>query len=235
MAREMALAGVDRSELTPPPPPEEPKTFIDKCKNFWYHYRVQTMIAAFLLIVGGVMLVQSLTKDTADYHVVVVTELPLYREEIDGMEKYLAEDGEDIDGDGKVEVEVENLTPRFYDEYAPQVGHADMQKIMSYLSTGERMLFVFDKVSYDGFTQTVTDVTEEGYCFFAPLDITTDGYDTASHYWDWCGDMTRSAYGLEQLPEHMLFGVRAAVGMADRTTSRELYEQGKFLLENAAK
>ena len=231
MAREMALAGVDKSELTPPPPPQEPKTFSDKCRNFWYHYKVVVIVVAIVAFIGGMLLLQTVTKDRPDYHVIVVTELPMYNEEIDGMQTYLAASGDDLDGDGTVEVEVENLTPQFYEEIAPNVGHADMQKLMSYLSTGERMLFAFDKVSYDGFMETVSNVTADGYDFLAPFESTDSGYDPTSFYWDWSGDDTRLEYGLGELPEHMLFGVRAPAGMADRSVSRELYEQGKQLLE----
>lgn len=234
MAREMALAGVDPSELAPPPPPKEPKTFREKCSNFWYHYKPFVIIGAFLLVVGGWLLVQTLTKDTPDYHVVAVTELPLYNEELDGMEGYLAAHGEDIDGDGKIEVEVENLTPSFYDEMAPNVGHADMQKLMSYLSTGERMMFVFDQVSFEGFSETVASVTSEGYTFFAPLHTSSDNYDENEHYWNWIGDERVAEYGLSELPENVYFGVRSPEGMADRDKSHTLYEQGLILIENLA-
>ncbi len=230
MARDMALAGVDRSTLTSPDPIEQPKTLGGKWKNFWYHHKPFVIVGAFLLAVGAWMLYQTLSADPPDYKVVVVTEEALYHTEIGGIELYLASCGEDLDGDGKIEVEVENLLPGYYSNQTPPGGTADAQKLISYLSVGENMLFVFDDVSYRGFNQTVESVTDEDYQFFAPLDTAADGYDADEHYWNWMGDSRIEQYGLSKLPDDLYFGVRTPEGTASDKKSVAAFEQGSALL-----
>lgn len=234
MAREMALAGVTPEELTPPPPPEPPKGFRNQCANFWYHYKPFIIVGALLLLIGGGLLLKTLTTNKPDYQVVLITEMPRYVEELDGLEALLESVGEDVDGDGTVEVEVENLTPAFYDVAAPTLGEADMQKLMTYLSTGERMIFVFDRQSYEGFEKTIVNVTSEGFQFFEPLSTDAAGYNTEEHYWNWIGDPRLAEYGLSDMDDDLFFGVRSPEGMAARSKSRELCEQGLVLIQNLA-
>lgn len=232
MAREWALAGVDRSELTPPPPPEQPKTLSDKWKNFWYHHKPFIILGAIFLAIGLLLLVQILTANPDDYSVVVVTKDPLIPTEIDALEAYLAACGVDLDGDGRVEVNVKNLTPTYYDEFAPGVGAADNDQLQAQLASGDVMLFVFDKASYQGFTDTIDDVTSEGYTFFAPVETTNANYDAAQHYWNWNGDARIAQSGLAGLPEDLYFGVRQPSGMASGNKSVALYEDGLVLIKN---
>lgn len=235
MAREMALAGVDKSELMPPPPPKKPDTLKGKWENFWYHYKWITIAVILALGIAGWFVYQQITANPADYEAVVVTEQPLLPEETDALCALLASGGEDLDGDGTVEVSIENLNPSFYDEMAPTVGHSDMQKLMSYLSTGDRMLFVFDKKSYDGFAETARNVAGEDYRFFAPLDTADEAYDADQHFWSWRNDERRLTDAFELLPQEMYFGVRAPSGTAENTAAQSKYEQGSALLLNLIK
>lgn len=230
MAREMALAGVDRSELTPPPPPEKPRTLIGKLENLWYHYKIPILIGAGLLALAALFGYQMLTANPADYDVVVITELPLVKEEIEALEGYIAQGGEDLDGDGTVEVSVENLLP----EFNAKGELADQHKLQNYLVSGEAMVFVFDKESYEGFRAITADIADEEYVFFAPLDTTASGYDAEEHYWCWKDDSRKELAVFDRLSEDMWFGVRSVEGTAGASKTRKLYEQGAQLIKNLA-
>lgn len=234
MARDMALAGVDRSELTPPPPPEQPRTLKGKWQNFWYHYKVAFWIIAAIVLIAVTIVVQTVTADPADYEIVAVTEMALYPTEIDALEQYLASCGEDIDGDGKVEVTLENLVPSFDADGSSSIGLADQQKLVNYIAAAEKMLFVFDRVSYEGFTQSIREVTSDDYTFFAPLDITDAGYDAEGHYWCWSEDTRRQTEALSALPADMLFGVRTPEGTAGGKKAAQLFEQGVALIKQVS-
>lgn len=234
MAREMALAGVDRSELTPPPPPEKPRTFKGKWDNFWYHYKAAFWVVTVIVVIAAVIVVQTVTKDPVDYEVVAVTELALFPTEIDALEQYLLSCGEDLDGDGKVEVKVENLVPTFDADGSSSIGFADQQKLINHIAAGEKMLFVFDRLSYEDFCVSIAEVTSEEYAFFAPLDIADGGYDAEGHYWCWSEDERRATEGLSDLPAELFFGVRTPEGTAGGNKSAQLYEQGKALVEALA-
>ncbi|MBQ3093624.1 MAG: hypothetical protein IJC52_00480 [Clostridia bacterium] len=231
MARDMALAGVDRSTLTPPPPPEKPKGFSAKCRNVWYHYKPLLIGGGLFLLLVLWLVIQTVTNNPPDYTVVVVTELPLLSGETAAMEEYLALGGTDLDGDGEIEVTIENLNPNFHDEMAPTIGHADMQKLMSVLATGEHMLFAFDKASYDGFIETVENVTDgDDYRFLAPIATTSSDYNADDGTWSWKNDARRTDMGLAGLPEDMVFGVRTVDGTADNQQSLALHDAGEALL-----
>ena len=229
MAREMALAGVDRMELTPPPPPEKPRTFTEKWHNFWYHYKVAFWIVAALVAIAVTIIVQTVTADPADYEVVAVTQLAMYSTEIEALEAYLASEGEDLDGDGTIEVTVENLVPSFDADGTSTIGFADQQKLVNYIAAGEKMLFVFDKLSYEGFRDSIAQVTSEDYEFFAPLDTTSPDYDSEHRYVHLGTD-----FGAEQALGDLIIGVRTAEGTAGNREAVKLYEQGKMLVESLA-
>ena len=225
MAREMALAGVDRSELTPPPPPERPRTFSEKWHNFWYHYKIAFWIVVALIAIAVTIIVQTVTADPADYNVVVVTQAALYSTELDAIEAHLAAKGTDVDGDGKIEVSTENLVPSFDADGTTSIGFADQQKLVNYIAAGEKMLFVFDDISYRGFCDSIAQVTSEDYEFFAPLDTTSASYDPEHRYVHLTTDI---AFGA------LVIGVRTPEGTAGNREAVKLYEQGKMLVESLA-
>ena len=230
MARDMALAGVDRSKLTPPPPPEKPRTFQEKWHNFWYHYKVVFWIVAAFVAIAVTIIVQTATADPADYEVVVVTQTAMYTTELDALEAYLAAKGEDIDGDGKVEVSAENLVPSFDADGTTSIGFADQQKLVNYIAAGEKMLFVFDELSYVGFCDSIAQVTSEEYAFFASLDTVSASYDPEHRYVHLDMD-----FGAEQVLGNLVIGVRTPEGTAGNREAVTLYEQGKNLIESLVK
>lgn len=230
MAREMALAGVNPEELAPPPPPQKPRGFKAKWENYWYHYKWPTLIVLFVLAVGAWILIDQLTKEKPDYILVAVTEQPLLPQETQALETYLASCGEDLDEDGQVEVNVENLNPAFEDPLAPTIASSDTQKLISYLSTGDRMLFAFDKPSYEGFARTTRDVAGEDYRFFSALQSESPGYRADERYWSWRDDARRGEGDLATCPKEMFFGVREPQGTAGGKRAREMFEQGRTLL-----
>ncbi len=229
MAREMALAGVDRSELTPPPPPQKPQTLEGKWQNFWYHYKVPFVAGLVIVFMAAILIVKTVTADPADYEVVVVTDYALMPQDLEGLEQYMASCAADLDGDGKVEVSIENLVPHYTAGGDSSVAFADQQKLTNYLATGDKMLFVFDRISYDVFSQTIAATTDEDYRFFAPLHTTADGYDSDAHHWCWSNDLRRTEEALADLPEDLLFGVRTPQGTAGQSVAQ--YENGILLIE----
>ena len=234
MAREMALAGVNREELKPPEPRKAPQGWEAKWQNLWYHHKWLLLFLAFLTVLALVFLHQTVTKDDPDYEMIVVTELAILPSEQEALEAYLAACGTDVDGDGKVEVSIVNLTPSYASDVAPGIGHSDAQKLISSLASGENMLYAFDEVSLRGFLDTVSEVTDEDFWFFAPLDTVSASYDAELCCFDWVQDPRRDSEALKTMPEHMWFGVRTADGTASRASSVTMYESGKRLLENLA-
>lgn len=234
MARDMALAGVDRSELTPPPPPEPPKTAKGKWDNFWYHYKRLVWLIAALAVIAIVIAVQTVTKDPADFEIVAVTEEALFPTEIESLERYLASNADDVDGDGKVEVTLENLVPSYDADGTSSIGFADQQKLINYIASGEKMVFVFDEVTYKGFCDSIANVTSDDYVFFAPLDITADGYDTDLRYWHMNADAAFAELNMGDVVNNLIIGVRSPEGTAGGKKATARYESGAALIKALA-
>ncbi len=231
MARDMALAGVDRSELTPPPPVEKPKGFRNKLSNFWYHYKFVVLVVAFFAGLAIWFVVDFATENPPDYTVIAVTEEPLGEIWTDELRRYLADCAEDLDVDGHVEVAVENLSPYFYTENAPTLGGGDADRLQTVLASGEVMLFAFDPYCYDRFTETVSAATSEGFVFFDELATEAEHYNSELCAWNWLDDKRRENYDLSNLSQNMYFGVRKPQGPAGGSDSVKLAEQGKGLID----
>ena len=73
MAREWLLRGVDPEELKPDQKIEAPDTPKGWLENFWYHHKWTFLGGVFLAVILIVLVTQLITRDTPDYHVVLMT------------------------------------------------------------------------------------------------------------------------------------------------------------------
>lgn len=227
MAREMYLAGVKPEELEPTPPAPPPTTPGEKWENFWYHHKWKVIIIGFLAIALGVILWQTLTVDRADYTVLMTTKYAYSTQQLDALEKELARYGDDLDGDGKVEVEVLNCYLGAADATTYYANH---QALEAHLVAGDVMLFLWEPEYYSSFVATAGEATGDGYCFLAPLPFTAPGVSEDTLTWNWAQDGRLST--LPDMPDDLYFGVRVLGGTA---TDEKLQKQAFGLLERFAK
>ena len=108
MARAWLLRGVDPEELKPTPRDEGPQTPQSRWDNFWYHHKLKFWLILFAVIVAVVAVYQMVTRDDPDYRVLLITETAYTQGELEALSALLEPYGTDIDGDGKVEIQVEN-------------------------------------------------------------------------------------------------------------------------------
>lgn len=226
MAREMLLAGVDPEELKPTPKAEPPKTPKGKWENFWYHYKWAFWGTLFGVIVLGVLVGQLITRDPADYHILLVTEYTYLDTDLDALEQEIAAYGEDIDGDGKVEVLIQNCGMGSIGSQEYNVG---TQAVQAHLMAGDVLLFVWEPKYYEQFMENISGISEEGYEFLTPLAIDQEGVMEEGKLWDWKNDPRREKEALQRLPEQLYFGVRSTIGTAEK--QQELHAQCVALLE----
>lgn len=210
MAREWALAGVSEEELkasTPLKPPETPK---GKWENFWYHYKWVTLLVAFAVIVCTILFVQMLLRDDPDYRLPLVTDERMSEGQIAALQAELIKYGEDLDGDGKVEIQIENwfLNPKETDALMQSVRN-NMQNMTAHLAAGDRLFFIFDQNTYN---DRIRSLFEEGKSFYAPVELAVDGLAENGVCWDWYGTALQQSDAMKELPAHLYFGVRATSG-----------------------
>ena len=202
MARERYLIGVDPEELkAPPPPPEKPAGWWE---NVWYHYKWHILIGGFvaLLVVLGV--VTLVTKDDPDYTVVLLTADPLTTDMVENLQNQLAAAGEDLDGDGKVEVLIENLAMEL--DYSNQK-IANDNTLMAHFAAGDVLLYAMEPDYYE--SKILSQAGD--YTFFTTLS-------SDEPYVRWHPDA-------DGVAEELYIGVRNASGTAERNQTHEQCQQ----------
>lgn len=207
MAREWYLRGVSEEELRPDPKPiQQPQTPRSWLENFWYHHKVGILVGGFLLIALVILIVHTVTRERPDYTAVLVTENALLAEEVTYLEQVLAEYGEDVNGDGEVVVQINNLFLGGK-QYANQ--DANAQSLQVQLITGDTLLYLYEPTYEERLTAVGRD---NAHCFLTELTLTTEGVRDNKLSWNWAGHTRREQdMVLMTFPKDLCFGVRYAV------------------------
>lgn len=146
MAREGLLLGADGEKAPPSAPgPEKPKK---KWENFWYYHKWHIVFAA-----AGVMLAVFLMKDLfsprADYEIGMITESSYPEEAAVLLEQEIAKSAEDLNGDGRVIVQINPYPIPSGEEGArTELQAAARIKLDADLAAGQSFLFLTDPESF---------------------------------------------------------------------------------------
>lgn len=227
MARERYLRGVSPEELRPPEP-APPPTPRGKWANFWEYHKGKILAGAAALAVVGFLIYQLVSRDAADYLIVVATQQSLADMEKQAVtaafEEALLPYAADVDGDGKVEIAMEVLCLT----ETSQNGAIDRTKLTSHLMAADAMLFFLDQATYEN---SILPLQSEDTQFYLPLGVDAAGLSEDGRYWDWAGDSLRDDPALAALPEHLYFGVRDAIGTANAEECVQMRDAGLALLQ----
>lgn len=210
MAREWLLRGVDPEELKPDEKIAAPTTPKSKWENFWYHHKWTFWGSAFAVVVGIVLVVQLVTRDPADYQILMMTEQAYLDTEIALLEEMMTPYGQDLDGDGKVEISIQNC--RIAKDTNQQY-NSGFQMVQAHLATGDVLFFVWDKGAYDYFMDGLSNVLEDGVQFLTDVPGDGTGIIEEGKLYNWAEDPRRTG-DLTRLPQDLYFGVRDTHGTA---------------------
>ncbi len=226
MAREFLLAGVDPEELKPAPKMEPPKTPQGKWENFWYHYKWHFWGGLFALVVLVVLVAQMLSRNPADYDILLVTEGSLLDAQLELVEQELEAYGQDLDGDGEVEVNIQNC---YLANPGSQTYYTNQQVIQTHLFAGDILLFMWEPKLYEEFMQNLAGEDGEQPDFLHKLAVDEGKLAEDGTVFVWDTAALREELLLENLPKELYWGVRTASGTTEKKT--ELLEQSLALLE----
>lgn len=221
MAREWLLRGVDPEELKPTPKEEIPQTAQSRWENFWYHHKLKFWLILFLAVVLVIAIVQLVTRNEPDYYVLFISEKAYTDKDLKELAAYLEQYGEDLDGDGKVEVQIENCCFN-----ADQDRNSSVQQIQAHLVSGDRLFFIWDPAGYEYFEKTVLD-EYDGTDYLATVTAQDTGLIEDGTVWDWWGDDDVSKELQERWPR-LYFGVRNGGSSKE---SKALFKDSFALLE----
>ena len=222
MAREWLLRGVDPEELKPDEKIGAPETPKGWWENFWYHHKWAFLGGLFAVVVAAVLITQMITRDLPDYRLVLMTEQTYLPPQIEQLEGLLNGYGQDLDGDGKVEVSIQNCC---IGKNVDQRYNSGFQQVQAHLMAGDVLFFMWDADAYKTFSTTITNVMESGEQFLTPLPAAPQGLIEEGYVWSWEGDARR----LTTFPERLYFGVRDTRGTAEEET--DLHRHCMDLLE----
>ena len=225
MAREWLLRGVDPEELKPTEKEEVPQTPRSRWENFWYHHKLQFWLILFAVVVVIIGVVQMVTRDEPDYRVLLITEMAYTPDELAALSTVLTPYGTDLDGDGKVEIQVENC---MYGKAVDSTRNAGIQQVQAHLVAGDRMFFIWEPKTYQQFMKSITDGEEE-IQFLTPITVESKRLIEDDKVYNWKGDPRPDSALTDRAPE-LYFAVRLPQGTA--ANAQELHEQSFELLEN---
>lgn len=224
MAREWLLRGVDPEELKAKPKEEVPQTPQSRWDNFWYHHKLKFWLILFAAVVAVVAVYQMVTRDDPDYRVLLITERPYTQSELAALSSLLESYGTDWDGDGKVEIHVENC---LFGKNVDQSHNSGVQQVQAHLVAGDRMFFMWEPSTYKQFMRTISDGTED-VAFLATPAVESKGLIEDGKVYNWKND-PRPVEELKKRTPELYFGVRLPQGTA--ASSEELHRQSLDLLE----
>ena len=224
MAREWLLRGVDPEELKRDTEiiPETPRS---KWENFWYHHKWTFWGVLFLVVALTVATVQIATQDKPDYRIVLMSKNAYVSEQTWWIGHILQPYGEDLDGDGKVEINVQSC---LYSKEATLEHNSGPQMVSAHLAAGDVLFFVWDESAYDMFMSSIENVSNAGKDFLSDIPADSEWVMEEGKIYSWEQDPRREDELVEYFPEKMYFGIRAPIGSASQ--SAELNQQCLELL-----
>lgn len=108
------LKKMQQGELAPQAKPSEvavaPKTFREKLVNFWYHYKIHTILVSFIIVVLAMSITQCATRPKYDFEIMYFAHKTALDSQTQAIGDYFEKFAEDINGDGKVNIKVINCS-----------------------------------------------------------------------------------------------------------------------------
>ncbi len=151
----LKLKQMQSGELAPEAAPSQielkPQTFSEKWQNFWYHYKIQTVMAAFLVAIIAIVTVQCATREKYDFSIMYFSFNAAAPVQLQKAEEYFEKRATDVDGNGEVNVRVIDCS--FNSELRDMnYRHAALSKVQSIIATEEStVLYLIDESAKEHF------------------------------------------------------------------------------------
>ncbi|MFA5659161.1 MAG: hypothetical protein WC900_07740 [Oscillospiraceae bacterium] len=128
-------------------------------ENFFYHYKWHFIAITFMTVFVTLFIVDMLTKVDPDIRVIYLPCNEL-NNHLDKLEDYFEEIADDINGDGKVYVEIIAI-PVGVENYNPLNDVANQTKLAAESQSGATMIYISDEKSDDAFSPKGIYMTAE--------------------------------------------------------------------------
>ena len=151
----LELKKMQHGEMYAGPKPSEiaiePKTFTEKVKNYWFHFKWHTLGTIFCFIALVVLIRQCASRTDWDMQVVYFTYTPVLDQQTELVADYLEGISNDINGDGEVNILVINCSMPT-DSTSVQYSKTVLSKLQALIAAEpEAMLYITDSESVSYF------------------------------------------------------------------------------------
>jgi hypothetical protein len=152
----------------------EEVTFLGWLDNVWYHFKWHTIGAIALIAVVSVMVVQCASREKYDFITVLYTHTAVESGRIEKIEEYIEQYAEDIDGDGKVSVQVVDCS--FIDTNSnSQSNQAAIAKIQAMIAAEPKaVMYIFDDKGFND----LNAITADEFFEVEPIELSEDFYNS---------------------------------------------------------
>lgn len=136
--------------------PQMSETTRKKMDNFWYYYKFHVLIGAAVLFMLVIFIKDIVTKVDYDYDIAFVTEYIMAEEDTAAIQAYFEANGEDLNGDGEVHVEIQNyvIPSEENDSYDAQMLMANQTKLTVDLQEGISMIWFMSEKNIERYKDT---------------------------------------------------------------------------------
>lgn len=222
-----------------------PRTFKEKITNFWYHYKLHTLVAIFLIITLTICSVQFCGKQKYDAYILYAGGKQVGKTASDGdvaeivkIISALKVLSDDFDGNGDKSI---NFTNYYFlsDAEAAVLGNdvnytlmsSDQKALNDAMLHSEYYLCLMSVASYEEYKGY------EGSEMFMPLDSLKSSHPDAEYYSDYAILLSSTdAYlmpGLSSLPDDTLICVKRPNALASKSNKHKEYmENAMKIVEN---
>ncbi len=124
------------------------KTLGQKVKNFWFYHKIKVFTAVFLVAVLAVGIQQCARRESFDSEVVLYSYYSYTSSQLDALEAQLELYGQDLNGDGEVNIQIIDCSFGESEPYEQQ--NAKNTKLTAVLASNDNaLLFITDGESFD--------------------------------------------------------------------------------------
>lgn len=121
-------------------------------KNWWYYHKTIVLVVIAAAVMVGSFIYSIVSKVAPDYTIGLLTAVSLPDSTVSELEEYLASYGEDVNGDGRVVVQINSYVigdPIHNPATDPNMLQANMVRFTADTSSNECMIYLHDKTTFD--------------------------------------------------------------------------------------
>ncbi len=127
-----------------------PLTFSEKIKNFWYHYKVQTILILFFAAALAIGVHQCATSPDYDAQLILYSNNIYSTEQVDLLTEYMEQFFEDTNGDGEVNIVISDCSYTTDGTYDSNRSNTLATKLNATIASGvETQLYIVDQKKLD--------------------------------------------------------------------------------------